>query len=193
MADDTRQTPRDLADAGADMDFFHMLALLEQGGKRFGHAGGPDREPARLDQSPRLTFATGDLAKITYSRDAQTAPHIAVNVLGLLGPEGPMPLHITRWVMERLSNRWFAGDDATALADTSFLDLVNMLQHRMLALYWRAWADAQITALTSCSARLLASDCRAHAAKTQQKTRRNSATRPRSCKTDTRRSGSVPI
>lgn len=143
MADDARHTPLDLTDLGGDMDVFHLLACLETGQKRFGRAGGPGREPARLGQSPRLGFATSDLAKVTPANDTRAEPHVAINVLGLLGPEGPMPLHITRWMMERLSNRWFAGDDATALADTSFLDLVNLLQHRMMALYWRAWGDAR--------------------------------------------------
>ncbi|MEM9496445.1 MAG: type VI secretion system baseplate subunit TssG [Pseudomonadota bacterium] len=141
MADDARHTQPDLDAPVAQMDFFRLLAVLETETQRFGRSGGPDREPARLGQSTRLAFATQDVASLSNAADGP--PHVAVNVLGLLGPEGPMPLHVTRWVMERMSNRWFAGDDAGALADTSFLDLVNTLQHRMLAFYWRAWADAR--------------------------------------------------
>lgn len=146
MADDAGHPRSDLAPGDAPiegMDFFRMLALLERDGQRFGRSGGPDKEPARLGQSARLGFAAQDLAALNEAPSGAQAPHVAVNVLGLLGPEGPMPLHLTRWVRERLSNRWFAGDSAGALADTSFLDLVNMLQHRMLAFYWRAWADAR--------------------------------------------------
>ncbi len=146
MADDTRRTTPDLGarvDNIEDMNFFRMLALLEKDGLRFGRSGGPDREPARLGQSARLGFATSDIASLTLEANEGAKPKVAVNVLGLIGPEGPMPLHMTRWIMERMSNRWFAGDSATALADTSFLDMVNMLQHRMLAFYWRAWADAR--------------------------------------------------
>lgn len=145
MADDAGHPRSDLTGETQieGMDFFRMLALLEGDGQRFGRSGGPDREPARLGQSARLGFAAQDLASLERFPAGNREPQVAVNVLGLLGPEGPMPLHITRWVMERLSNRWFAGDSAGALADTSFLDLVNMLQHRMLAFYWRAWADAR--------------------------------------------------
>ena len=146
MANDTRHAPSDLnatTDDIEDMNFFRMLAVLEGDGQRFGRSGGPEREPARLGQSARLGFATSDIAKFTPPPKEGDKPRVAVNVLGLLGPEGPMPLHMTRWIMERMSNRWFAGDSATALADTSFLDMVNMLQHRMLAFYWRAWADAR--------------------------------------------------
>ena len=53
-----------------------------------------------------------------------------------------MPLHLTRWVLDRLSQRWFAGADVEATSDTTFLDFVNILQHRMIALFYRAWADA---------------------------------------------------
>lgn len=144
MADDARNTRPNLAlDTTIEqMDFFQLLTLLESDEKRFGRSGGPENEPARLGQSPRMAFATQDVASLNQQTNS-AVPSIAVNVLGLLGPEGPMPLHLTRWVMERLSNRWFTGDDAGALADTSFLDLINMLQHRMLAFYWRAWADAR--------------------------------------------------
>ena len=53
-----------------------------------------------------------------------------------------MPLHVTRWVLDRLSQRWFAGADARQTSDTTFVDFVNVLQHRMIALFYRAWADA---------------------------------------------------
>ena len=146
MADDARHARANLAAADMQierMDFFRMLALLEGEGQRFGRSGGPAHEPARLGQSARLAFAAQDVASVTYDPAGEAPPQVAANVLGLLGPEGPMPLHMTRWVMQRMSNRWFAGDSAGALADTSFLDFVNLLQHRMLAFYWRAWADAR--------------------------------------------------
>ena len=52
-----------------------------------------------------------------------------------------MPLHLTRWVLDRLSQRWFAGPEARQTADTTFVHFVDMLQHRMIALFYRAWAD----------------------------------------------------
>lgn len=159
MADDNRHTRPDLtpdpdADrpAGAaaepardvaDMDFFELLRQLETETLRFGRAGDAESEPARLVQQARQSFAVSDLSGFTPGRDGQK-PQVAVNVLGLIGPEGPMPLHLTRWIIARQSSRWFAGaDSAGATADTSFLDFINMLQHRMMALYWRAWADAR--------------------------------------------------
>lgn len=125
-----------------NIDFFELLRQLESTGKRFGRGGGAHDEPARLGQPIRLAFATTDI--VSFSQDQGLAPpKVSVNVVGLFGPEGPMPLHLTRWMLERASNRWFSGDDATATSDTAFLDFGNMLQHRMIALFWRAWADAR--------------------------------------------------
>ncbi|MBL9051857.1 MAG: type VI secretion system baseplate subunit TssG [Tabrizicola sp.] len=120
------------------MGFFELLRRLERDGARFGRSGGPSREPARLGQRARLTFGTRDVAGFTPGNPSR----VEVEVLGLLGPEGAMPLHLTRWVLGRLSDRWFT-DGSDAASDTTFLDFCNLLQHRMMALYWRAWADAR--------------------------------------------------
>ncbi|PBC20301.1 MULTISPECIES: type VI secretion system baseplate subunit TssG [unclassified Mesorhizobium] len=149
MADDARQSLPDLAEPATvaaeplleSFDFFELLRRLEQRGGLFGHSGTADREPARLGQHVRLSFSARDVVKL---QDAGDKAHARVTVanLGLLGPEGPMPLHLTRWVLDRLSQRWFTGADAEQTSDTTFVDFVNILQHRMMALYYRAWADA---------------------------------------------------
>ncbi|PBB65447.1 type VI secretion system baseplate subunit TssG [Mesorhizobium sp. WSM4312] len=149
MADDARQSLPDLAEPATvaaeplleNFDFFELLRRLEQRGGLFGHSGTADREPARLGQHVRLSFSARDVVKL---QDAGDKAHARVTVanLGLLGPEGPMPLHLTRWVLDRLSQRWFTGADAEQTSDTTFVDFVNILQHRMMALYYRAWADA---------------------------------------------------
>lgn len=141
MADDAGQPRPDLTGdvpAPESMGFFELLRRLERDQMRFGRAGGPSREPARLGQRARLTFGTRDVAGFHPG----TPPKVDVEVLGLLGPEGAMPLHLTRWVMGRMSDRWFT-EGSDAASDTTFLDFCNLLQHRMMALYWRAWADAR--------------------------------------------------
>ncbi len=161
MADRARQSLPDLGEGGAALqaaprqqahppdgealsavyDFFELLRRLERRGGLFGHAGRPDREPARLGQHVRLSFATQDV--VDFDDAEGNAPaRVTVANLGLLGPEGPMPLHLTRWVLDRLSQRWFAGADARQTSDTTFVDFVNILQHRLIALFYRAWADA---------------------------------------------------
>jgi len=128
--------------APESMDFFELLRRLERDGARFGRSGGPSQEPARLGQRARLTFGTRNVAGFVPGGESAPAK-VDVEVLGLLGPEGAMPLHITRWVMSRMSERWFVSAGTDAASDTTFLDFCNLLQHRMMALYWRAWADAR--------------------------------------------------
>ncbi|TPL88519.1 type VI secretion system baseplate subunit TssG [Mesorhizobium sp. B2-3-12] len=149
MADDARQSLPDLAQPATvaaamlseDFDFFELLRRLEQRRGLFGHSGTPDREPARLGQHVRLSFSARDVVKLQDGGE-NTPARVTVANLGLLGPEGPMPLHLTRWVLDRLSQRWFTGANAEQTSDTTFVDFVNILQHRMIALYYRAWADA---------------------------------------------------
>jgi type VI secretion system protein ImpH len=123
------------------MDAFALLRRLEHAsGGRFGAAGRPDREPARLGQAVRLAFATADVTAMRPATE-KTPAKVTLASIGLLGPEGPMPLHLTRWVLDRLSQRWYAGDASGAIADTTFADFADMLQHRMIAFHYRAWAD----------------------------------------------------
>ena len=147
MADDARQSLPDLGSSedvlSETFDFFELLRQLESEGRLFGYSGRPDREPARLGQHVRLGFAVQDV--VEFRSPTQTGPaRVTVANFGLLGPEGPMPLHLTRWVLDRLSQRWFAGTSAQQKSDTTFVDFVNILQHRMIALFYRAWADAHV-------------------------------------------------
>ncbi|MDX8507957.1 type VI secretion system baseplate subunit TssG [Mesorhizobium captivum] len=148
MADDARQSLPDLAKPAQSeaaltesFDFFELMRRLEQRGGLFGYSGQANREPARLGQHVRLSFSARDVVKLQEASEKAPA-RVTVANLGLLGPEGPMPLYLTRWVLDRLSQRWFSGADAEQTSDTTFVDFVNILQHRMIALYYRAWADA---------------------------------------------------
>jgi type VI secretion system protein ImpH len=62
-------------------------------------------------------------------------PRVGQQAFGLFGPMGPMPLHLTEVVRDRLRHE----GDATPLA---FADL---FQHRAALLFYRAWAQAQPT------------------------------------------------
>lgn len=90
----------------------------------------PSQELLRLGQVPELDFAPAALAR--FKREG-LVPRLGVRFFGLLGPHGPMPLHLTEYVRERLHQR----NDPTA---AHFLDIFH---HRMLSLFYRAWAEAQ--------------------------------------------------
>jgi type VI secretion system protein ImpH len=115
-------------------DFFALLRridALRPLAPRTGEALRPTQEALRLAQRPELDFAPAALAALEW-RDA-LAPRLLVRFLGLLGPQGPLPLHLTEFVRDRARQH---GDSAPA----HFLDLFH---HRLLELFYRAWAQAQ--------------------------------------------------
>ena len=119
----------------ARMDFFQVLRLLENARPdlpRIGTSLRPRDDAVRFGQDPALIFHATMLGRFTLaSGDAKA--RLAVNFFGLLGANGPMPVHITEYVRDRLRH----GGDATMLA---FLDVFH---HRMLALFYRARAVAE--------------------------------------------------
>ncbi|MPZ18953.1 MAG: type VI secretion system baseplate subunit TssG [Luteitalea sp.] len=124
-----------LAEAPYDYDFYQTLRRLEclyAEKPRWGRALRPLDEPVRLGQEPDLSFAPAPLASFEMGRDGRP-PRLQVRLFGLLGPNGPLPLHLTEYARERLRH---AGDPTFS----RFLDLFH---HRFLALFYRAWAQAQ--------------------------------------------------
>jgi len=120
-----------------DFDFFQAVRRLECANStlpRVGHSRRPQSDPVRFCQNVSLAFAPASLAAYDEAADEQPA-RMVVNFFGLLGPGGPMPLAITEYVYDRLHNH----KDKTL---ASFLDIFN---HRMICLFYRAWAHSQQT------------------------------------------------
>jgi type VI secretion system protein ImpH len=57
----------------------------------------------------------------------QQQPQLEVNAFGLGGPEGPLPEAYQEWLQDRVRNK-----------DTSSVAFLNLFQHRLLALLYRA-------------------------------------------------------
>jgi type VI secretion system protein ImpH len=116
-------------------DFYQTLRRLEclyDHKPRWGAALRPVDEPVRLGQDPDLAFAPAPLASLEFGRDG-APPRLQVRLFGLLGPNGPLPIHLTEYTRHRLRH---SGDPTLS----RFLDL---LHHRFIALLYRAWAQAQ--------------------------------------------------
>ena len=115
-------------------DFYRAVRYLEglhRGKPRVGHSERAGDDVVRFCQLVSLAFAPSTVA--AFKPREGGAPRLFVYFLGLLGPNGPMPLHLTEYVRDRERN---AGDPALA----RFLDVFN---HRMTALFYRGWAQAQ--------------------------------------------------
>src|SRR5215510_7265991 len=123
-----------LAEAPYRYDFYETMRRLEclyDTKPRWGQALRPIDEPIRLGQDPDLSFAPAPLASFEARNGG--APRLQVRLFGLFGPNGPLPLHMTEYVRERLR----LANDPTL---SRFFDIFN---HRFLALFYRAWAQAQ--------------------------------------------------
>jgi type VI secretion system protein ImpH len=124
-----------LAEAPYRYDFYQTLRRLEclyDTKPRWGHARRPVDEPIRLGQDPDLSFAPSPLASFDRGTGGRP-PRLQVRLFGLLGPNGPLPIHLTEYARERLRHY---GDPTLS----RFLDLFH---HRFLTLLYRAWAQAQ--------------------------------------------------
>lgn len=99
-----------------------------------GRALRPRNEPIRLGQKPSSSFAASALAGLERDRNGQPAK---LNILGfgLFGPNGPMPLVMTEYVRER----------AELHGDKALVEFFDLFHHRLIALFYRAWAEAQPT------------------------------------------------
>ncbi|MEN8506353.1 MULTISPECIES: type VI secretion system baseplate subunit TssG [Paraburkholderia] len=98
-----------------------------------GTARRPQAEPFRLGQQPSLTFAPREIAGV-----GQTNGRLKIRLFGLgaLGPNGPLPIHVTEIARDREESR----------RDTTLVNFLDIFHHRYLALLYRAWASAQATA-----------------------------------------------
>ncbi|WP_058912957.1 type VI secretion system baseplate subunit TssG [Entomohabitans teleogrylli] len=116
-------------------DLFQLLRHIDaRGGSPWplGRGGLPRHESVRLGQQPSLSFAPSNIAGIT-PRDGSPLYDIAQYGFGLFGPNGPLPLHLTEYVRERVFHH----------QDRALLAFVDLFHHRLLTLFYRAWADAQ--------------------------------------------------
>lgn len=101
---------------------------------RIGKARLPEQSIADLAQLPSPAFPAPTIDSIELRRGR---PVVTGLWLGLTGPMGPLPMHITEYAQlerrhakQRPFGRW-----------------LDMIANRMLQLFYRAWADTQPAAL----------------------------------------------
>ncbi len=116
-------------------DFFQAVRLLEKlqpAGRPVGYGGPPEEEVVRLRALQSLDFPPSAIHHLEPAGDALPVPALTVTFLGMTGPSGVLPRHYTELLL-RLQ-RDARGPERTALR--AWLDLFN---HRLLALFFRAW------------------------------------------------------
>ncbi len=114
--------------------FYAALRELECLNKirpRIGYAARPVDDPIRLGQTPSMQFAPSTIS--SFSSKAGAAHRLKVFFFGLFGPNGPLPLHLTEYTLNRLRDA----------KDSTLADFADMFHHRLLCLFYRAWADKE--------------------------------------------------
>jgi type VI secretion system protein ImpH len=127
------QPINDIFDDPSQFDFFYTLRRLEKSNAnqpRVSESATIREEYLTLGQDPFLIFPDANISKATRKPDGRIA--LFVRFLGLLGPQGALPLATT----EEAYGYLFQNDDALA----RFLDLLN---NRFIQLFYRAWANSR--------------------------------------------------
>lgn len=126
-----------LAESPWAHDFFATLRRLETlrpDLPRWGMAMVPQQESVRIGQEPTLAFAPAVFTTTEPATDTRP-PRLRQAFLGYIGPNGPLPVHLSDFVRERV----LQGGDRTLL---HFLD---QFAHRFALHFYRAWAQARPT------------------------------------------------
>lgn len=150
-------------------DFFQAVRRLEcvfSDYPRVGRSEQLSGDAVRFGQRLTLSMAPTSLAR---SQNKDRPPKITVEFTGLTGPNGPLPLRMTEFIRNRLrgiqdpdaltvSDRGrmrgqsqgtgtaASGDDSLAPKDATLADFLDIFHHRLISLFYRAWAVTQKTA-----------------------------------------------
>jgi len=112
---------------------FAALRLLERIHRdqpRLGESRRVRDDRVRLSQPPHMMFAPSDVR--AFRDDGDGPALLESHGFGMFGPNGALPLHLTEIAFQRARQR----------GDPTLSDFVNMLQHRLIGLFYRAWAEA---------------------------------------------------
>ena len=117
----------------ASTDFLDLLRELEGANidhPRIGQSGSRQQEIVLLGQEPHIDFSDDNVMTIGATSDGK--PTVVSRFLGLMGPQGALPLHTTYEARHWLNMR-----------DPSFARFADLFNNRFLQLYYRAWANAR--------------------------------------------------
>lgn len=122
----------------ADPEAYHIFLALRvieaqfADAPRLGESRRPRQDRVRLGQEPTLAYQKTVLSG--YAPPRGEAPGRLVNLFfGLFGPHGPLPPHLTEYARER----------KRSYRDPAFAAFADMLTHRAMSLFYRAWATGQ--------------------------------------------------
>ncbi|WP_256856736.1 type VI secretion system baseplate subunit TssG [Variovorax sp. KK3] len=116
-------------------DYFALMRRLEAlaaPAPRWGRALLPSAEPVRVGQEPSLSFAPASFSRFEATA-AHSPPRLRQHFFGYLGPNGPLPVHLSDFIRERTIN----------YGDPTWLAFLDTFAHRFSLFFYRAWAQAR--------------------------------------------------
>lgn len=117
-------------------DFYQALRRIASAHPELpplGEALRPQDEPVRVGQPAEFDFAPAPVHGL--QRRPGGVPVLQQRIFGLLGSNGPLPLHLTEYTRERDRHH----------GDPTLQRFFDTLTHRFALLFYRAWAEAQPT------------------------------------------------
>jgi type VI secretion system protein ImpH len=102
------------------------LERLQPERRPVGQFSHPSREVVRFAAHQSMSFPASEIQALKF-RDEQQ-PLMTVNVMGLTGPLGVLPLVYSELVIDRVRAR-----------DTTLRDFLDIFNHRMVSFLYRAW------------------------------------------------------
>jgi type VI secretion system protein ImpH len=129
MTTDPEEASRDEATRYGLIALLRRIERENPGRPRIGTSRTLAEETVRLQQDPLLAFPVSDLSEV--ARDPAGNWRLKTNVLGLFGPQGPLPLSLSEEAL-----RW------SQSGDPSYAEFANIFATRFLQLYFRAWSDS---------------------------------------------------
>jgi type VI secretion system protein ImpH len=116
-------------------DYFALMRRLESlavTAPRWGRALLPGAEPVRVGHEPSLSFAPASFSRFEAAT-AHSPPRLRQHFFGYLGPNGPLPVHLSDFIRERVLNH----------GDPTWLAFLDTFSHRFALFFYRAWAQAR--------------------------------------------------
>jgi len=111
--------------------FLRDLEVRTPDRPRIGRALRRSDDIVRFGQKPHVHFAPASAADAGGAEEGVT--QLDVYFMGLLGPMGPMPLHLTELAL--FETRY--------VKEKAFNAFLGVLNNRLVQLFYRAWADAE--------------------------------------------------
>lgn len=119
--------------SAGNYDFLDLMRRLEHAATskpRIGESGSAAEAAVRLGQQPHIDFSDSNVGRVEARKDGTF--EVDTRFLGLLGPQGALPLHTT-----------YEATHWTNMRDEAFVRFLDIINNRFQQLFFRAWANAR--------------------------------------------------